>query len=210
LGVNVNITLLFSVDRYEQVVDAYVSGLEARAEVGEPLDGVNSVASFFLSRIDTKIDQRLPDGSPLRGQVALASARRAYRSYQEKFAGPRWERLARRGARTQRPLWASTGTKNPAYSDVVYVSRLIAADVVNTMPIQTLRAFADHGQVTGSLDDGHEVTGPLEQISATDIDLAAVTAELEREGVQAFCDSFSELLDCVRAKLHRVAAQGSL
>jgi transaldolase len=206
LGVNVNVTLLFSVDRYERVVDSYLSGLQARAEAGEPLDQVSSVASFFLSRIDSKVDAQLPDDSPLRGQVAIASARRAYRSYREKFSGPRWDSLARQGARTQRPLWASTGTKNPTYSDVVYVSELIAPDVVNTMPIQTLRAFADHGQLTGTLDERDEPRGALEQSAAMGIDLSAVTAELEREGVQTFCDSFAELLDCVRSKTGRVTA----
>lgn len=123
LGININITLLFSVERYEEVIDAYIRGLDARADAGEPVEQISSVASFFLSRIDTKVDQQLRDDSPLRGQVALASARVAYQRYVTKFAGPEWERLAQLGAKPQRPLWASTGTKNPDYSDVLYVAR---------------------------------------------------------------------------------------
>src|SRR2546421_6519742 len=121
-GVNVNITLLFSIERYEQVIDAYLRGLSARADAGQPLDTISSVASFFLSRIDTKVDEQLPDASPLRGRVAIANAHIAYQRYLTKFAGPAWEHLRAHGARTQRPLWASTGTKDPAYSDVLYVS----------------------------------------------------------------------------------------
>jgi transaldolase len=177
-GVNVNITLLFSVQRYEQVIDAYLSGLRARLEAGDPLGSITSVASFFLSRIDTKVDDQLPIDSPLRGQVALASARVAYQSYRTGFAGQEWERLERAGARRQRPLWASTGTKNSEYSDVLYVSELIGPDVVNTMPGQTLRAFADHGEVRRTLD---AAPGAAERTLAearnTGIDLATVTAE---------------------------------
>jgi transaldolase len=150
-GVNVNITLLFSIERYEQVIDAYLRGLTARAETGAPLDTISSVASFFLSRVDTKVDQRLPERSPLRGQVALASARVAYQRYLAKFAEPEWARLEDLGAKRQRPLWASTGTTNPDHSDVLYVSELIGPDVVNTMPEHTLRAFADHGDVKPTL-----------------------------------------------------------
>src|SRR6266566_1292417 len=146
-GVNVNITLLFSAGRYEQVIDAYLRGLSARADAGEPVDTITSVASFFLSRIDTKADALLAPGSPAHGQVAIASARVAYQRYRAKFAGAGWERLRGLGARRQRPLWASTGTKNPDYSDVRYVTELIGPDVVNTMPEQTMRAFADHGAV---------------------------------------------------------------
>src|SRR5512132_1319938 len=151
-GINVNVTLLFSIERYEQVIDAYLRGLSARADAGEPVDTITSVASFFLSRIDTKADVLLDPGSPARGQVALASARVAYQRYRAKFAGPGWERLRDRGARRQRPLWASTGTKNPAYSDVLYVAELIGPDVISTMPEQTLRAFADHGAVARTVD----------------------------------------------------------
>jgi transaldolase len=151
-GVNVNVTLLFSVERYEQVIDAYLRGLERRAGAGEPLGGISSVASFFVSRVDTKVDPQLDDDSPLRGQVAIANAHLAYGRYQDRFSGVRWERLERLGARRQRPLWASTGTKDPAYSDVLYVERLIAPGVINTMPEKTLHAFADHGDVARALD----------------------------------------------------------
>ena len=206
-GVNINITLLFSIERYEQVIDAYLRAMTARAQDGERLDTVSSVASFFLSRIDTKVDQRLPDGSPLRGQVALASARVAYQLYLAKFAGPQWERLEQLGATRQRPLWASTGTKNPEYSDVLYVSELIGPGVVNTMPEQTLRAFADHGEVRPTLTaDPGAAEQTLADVQAAGIDLASVTAELEREGVQLFCDSYRELLDRIESKLGAVAA----
>jgi transaldolase len=209
-GMNVNVTLLFSIERYEQVVDAHLRGLSARARAGEPLEQIASVASLFLSRIDTKVDAQLSDGSPLRGRVALASARVAYQRFLAKFAGPGWEELQRRSARRQRPLWASTGTKNPAYSDVLYVSELIGPDVVNTMPEQTLRAFADHGEITRTLDadpDGADRT--LADAAAAGIDLATVTAELEREGVQSFCDSYHQLLDCIERKLDTLARAGS-
>ena len=201
-GVNVNVTLLFSIERYEQVIDAYLRGLTARAEAGKTLDEICSVASFFLSRIDTKVDKQLPEDSPLRGQVALASARVAYQRYLAKFSGADWDRLERLGAKRQRPLWASTGTKNPDYSDVLYVAELIGPDVVNTMPEETLRAFADHGSVGRTLDaDPDAAERTLGDAAAAGIDLATVTAELEREGVKSFCDSYDELLACIEGKL---------
>jgi transaldolase len=201
-GVNINITLLFSIERYEQVIDAYVRGLSARAGAGEPVDKVSSVASFFLSRIDTKTDALLDAGAPARGQVALASARVAYQRYRAMFAGPAWERLRDLGARPQRPLWASTGTKNPDYSDVRYVAELIGPDVINTMPEHTLRAFADHGAVARTLDadpDGAERM--LAAAAAAGLDLSVITAELEREGVRSFCDSYDQLLGCIERKV---------
>jgi transaldolase len=151
-GVNVNVTLLFSVERYEQVIEAYLRGLERRAGAGEPLGGISSVASFFVSRVDAKADPQLDAGSPLRGKVAIANAHVAYGRYLARFSGERWEALEGHGARRQRPLWASTGVKNPAYSDVLYVERLIAPRVINTMPEKTLHAFADHGDVGHALD----------------------------------------------------------
>ena len=206
-GININITLLFSIDRYEQVIDAYIRGLDARAQAGEPIGDIASVASFFLSRIDAKVDPRLPEGSPLRGTVALASARVAYQRYLEKFAGERWERLEALGANRQRPLWASTGTKNPDYSDILYVSELIGPDVINTMPDATLRAFADHGTVSRSLDaDPEAAERTLAHAKTAGIDLAAITTELEREGVRAFCDSYHQLLTCITSKLGVVEA----
>jgi transaldolase len=144
-GHQLNVTLLFSVERYEQVIDAYIRGLAGRAQDGGRVDTISSVASFFLSRIDAKVDRWLPASSPLRGQAAIASARVAYQRYLTKFSGPEWEQLA--GGKRQRLLWASIGTKNPRYSDVRYVSELVGSDVVNTLPEPTLRAFADHGRV---------------------------------------------------------------
>jgi transaldolase len=182
-------------------------GLTDRAQSGESIDTISSVASFFLSRIDTKVDQQLPDGSPLRGQVALASARLAYQRYLAKFGTPEWERLHDLGAKRQRPLWASTGTKNPEYSDVLYVSELIGPDVVNTMPEQTLRAFGDHGEVEPTLAaDSGDPGRTLAEAEAAGIDLTTVTDELEREGVQSFCDSYRQLLDCIEAKLGSLVA----
>jgi transaldolase len=208
-AVNVNVTLLFSIERYEQVIDAYVRGLHARSQAGESLDSISSVASFFLSRIDTKVDGQLPEDSPLRGRVALASARVAYQRYLAKFAGPEWERLEGAGARRQRPLWASTGTKNPEYSDVLYVSELVGPGVVNTMPEQTLRAFADHGEVRRTLDaDPDAAERTLADARAAGITLSAVTAELEREGVRTFCDSYHQLLECIESKLGVVGSVG--
>lgn len=201
-GINVNITLLFSIERYEEVIDAYLRGLTARAAAGEPVTGIASVASFFLSRIDTKVDAQLADDSPLRGEVAIASARVAYQRYLAKFAGPEWERLQGLGARTQRPLWASTGTKDPDYSDVLYVAELVGPDVINTMPAQTLRAFADHGEVAPTLAaDPARATQTLADAAAAGVDLAAITAELEREGVQSFCNAYRQLVTCIESKL---------
>jgi transaldolase len=201
-GMNVNITLLFSIGRYEQVIDAYLRGLAARADEGEPIEHVHSVASFFLSRIDTKVDPQLPDDSALRGQVALASARVAYQRYLAKFSGPAWQRLEALGATRQRPLWASTGTKNPDYRDVLYVEELIGPDVINTMPDRTLHAFADHGKIARTIDsDPDAADRTLADAAVAGIDLEAITNELEREGVQSFCDSYHQLLDCIQSKL---------
>jgi transaldolase len=210
-GVNVNVTLLFSVERYEQVIDAYLAGLERRVSAGQPVDALASVASFFVSRVDAKADAVLPPGSDLRGQVAIANARRAYVRYCERFAESRWEALRKLGAHPQRPLWASTGTKDPAYSDVLYVEQLIGPDVVNTMPERTLRAFADHGRAARTLhanDPAAEAT--LRQAQEAGVDLAVITAELEREGVRAFCDSYRELLDSIATRLGRLSHVGGL
>ncbi|HSD77850.1 MAG TPA: transaldolase [Solirubrobacteraceae bacterium] len=200
-GVNVNVTLLFSVARYEQVIDAYLAGLERRLAAGQPLDAIASVASFFVSRVDGKADALLPPGSDLRGRVAVANAQRAYARYRRRFAGERWRPLRDAGARTQRPLWASTGTKDPAFSDVLYVERLIAPDVINTMPEVTLRAFADHGTIGPPLGaDAHDAEDTLSRAEAAGIDLAALTAELEREGVRSFRDAYRDLLACIETK----------
>lgn len=209
-GINVNITLLFSVERYGQVIDAYIRGLEARLQAGEPVHEVNSVASFFVSRIDTKVDARLPENSRLRGTVAVANARVAYQLYLGRFADERWSRLAGQGANRQRPLWASTGTKDPAFSDVLYVSELIGPDVVSTMPEQTLQAFADHGQIARTVDaDPAAAERTLADATDAGVDLAAVTAELEREGVESFCDSYRQLLACVASKVGQASVARS-
>jgi transaldolase len=201
-GVNVNVTLLFSLGRYEQVIEAHLRGLERRLEAGRPLGGIASVASFFVSRIDTKADPLLPADSPLRGRIAVANARRAYARHRELFAGERWARLRAAGAREQRPLWASTGTKDPELSDVHYVERLVAPGTINTMPEGTLLAFADHGQVGGPIDpDSDSPSQVLEKAAEGGIDLDRIAAELEREGLRSFSDSYERLLERLRLEL---------
>jgi transaldolase len=208
-GVNVNVTLLFSVARYEQVIDAYVAGLERRLTAGQPVDSIASVASFFVSRVDTKADALLPADSDLRGRVAVANAHRAYARYRQRFSDQRWRPLRDAGAHPQRPLWASTGTKDPAYSDVLYVEQLIAPDVVNTMPEATLRAFADHGDVGHPLDaDASQAEETLRRAEEAGIDLPALTAQLEREGVRSFCDSYHELLACIETGRQQSSVAG--
>jgi transaldolase len=205
-GVNVNVTLLFSVERYDEVIEAYLRGLERRVAAGEPVDGISSVASFFVSRIDTKADVILAPDSSLRGRVAIANAQRAYGLYLKRFAGERWSRLERHGAKPQRPLWASTGTKDPSYSDVLYVERLIAPGVINTMPEKTLRAFADHGNVEPILGfDPGAADAALSAAATEGVDLDTITRELEREGVQAFCDAYARLLSCIASKRDALA-----
>jgi transaldolase len=206
-GVNVNVTLLFSVERYEEVIEAYLRGLERRAAAGEPIDGISSVASFFVSRVDAKADVVLAPDSSLRGEVAIANAHVAYGRYLARFAGERWRALEARGARPQRPLWASTGTKDPSYPDVLYVEKLIAPGVINTMPEQTLRAFADHGDVEQALDaDPAAAQAILSSAAEEGVDLERITGELEREGVKAFCDSYNELVACIESKLGSLIA----
>jgi transaldolase len=203
-GVNVNVTLLFARSRYDEVIDAYLTGLERRASAGESLGSVASVASFFVSRVDTKADEQLAAHSPLRGQVAVANAKLAYELFRRQFSQPRWRDLAARGARVQRPLWASTGTKNPAYSDVLYVEELIGPDVINTMPEKTLRASADHGRVTRTVDmHVDEAADVVHQLAETGVDLDDITMTLEREGVESFCHSYQELLSCITEKIQR-------
>jgi transaldolase len=209
-GVNVNITLLFSVARYERVIDAYINGLERRAATGEPVDAIASAASFFVSRVDARADALLPAGSALRGRLAIANAHHAYSRYRQRFADGRWQRLAAVGARPQRPLWASTATKDPAYSDVLYVESLIAPGVITTMPQATLHAFADHGTVGRALDaDPHDAMAVLRGAQTAGIDLAAITADLERDGVRAFCDSYQRLLDRIAAKAQTAHPPGT-
>ena len=207
-GVNVNITLLFSVARYEEVALAYLDGLERRLAAGGRIDAVASVASFFVSRVDTAVDAQLPEGSPLRGKIAVANAKLAYRRFQEIFSGARWERLAAAGANVQRPLWASTGTKNHAYSDVLYVEELIGPDTVNTMPQTTLDAFRDHGRVRpGIVTEGvDEAAAMVAALPAVGVDLAAVTAKLEDDGITAFANDLAALLAVIAGKIDHVRA----
>lgn len=207
-GVNVNVTLLFSLRRYAEVVEAYLAGLQKRARRGEAVDGVRSVASFFVSRLDGAVDPRLGDEhAGLRGQAAIANARCAYRHFLDVFDGGRFDDLRALGAADQRLLWASTGTKNPDYSDVMYVEALIGDRTVNTLPPATFDAYRDHGQprarIRDGLDDAPEI---LRSLEAAGIDLAATTDTLERDGVQAFLDSYNNLLRSLDDKAGALAA----
>ena len=205
-GVNVNVTLLFGVERYEQAVEAYLAGLERRAEAGRPLEGIASVASFFVSRVDAKADAVLAGDSPVRGRVGIANAHRAYGRHLERLGGSRWQALERRGAKPQRPLWASTGTKDPGLSDVLYVEGLVAPGAVNTMPLATLRAFADHGEVGAALDaDVTAAERTLADAAAEGVEVEDIASRLEREGVRSFCDSYAELLACIEGKAAQTA-----
>jgi len=205
-GRSINVTLLFSVQRYGEVIEAYLDGLEALDAAGGDLSRVSSVASFFVSRVDTETDRRLetigtPEALGLRGRAAVANAKLAYALFRERFSGPRWEALAARGARLQRPLWASTSTKNPSYPDTLYVDELIGPDTVNTMPDSTLAAFLDHGTVARTIDtDLGEAATTLERLAEVGVDLDDVTRVLEDEGVASFEKSFTELLAALAAK----------
>ena len=197
-GINVNITLLFDVDVYERFADAYLRGLEGRQAAGARIDTVASVASFFVSRVDTKADASLPEGSRLRGRVAIANARLAYGLFQRIFSGPRWEALASAGARVQRPLWASTGTKDPAYSDVLYVEELVAPHTVNTMPEATLEAFLDHGKVRPAIQEGlTDAAAVISEARVAGLDLTDIGSDLLSEGLAAFEKDFGRLLEAV-------------
>jgi transaldolase len=209
-GVNVNVTLLFSIAQYEAIHQAYIRGLERRVEAGEPIDDVHSVASFFVSRVDTAVDAQLPEGSPLRGRAAVANAKMAYKRFLEITTSDRWTALAEKGATLQRTLWASTGTKNPAYSDVLYVDELIGPSCVNTMPEGTIAAFLDHGTVRRTVDDGvDEARRVLEQVEAAGVSMEAVTAKLEVDGVKAFSDSFDSLIGTLRSSMEEQRARGA-
>jgi transaldolase len=192
-GVAVNVTLIFSIKHWQGVCDAYLQGLEARAARGEPLN-VPSVASFFVSRVDTAVDDRLPAGAPLRGRIAIANARVAYQRWIAQNRSPRWHALEAKGARPQRLLWGSSGTKNKAYSDVLYVEELAGPDTINTMPDATLEAFMDHGRVRPALTRApEEAERFLRDLAATGIDLDAVCDELQRDGVRAFTESYDNM-----------------
>ena len=209
-GKSINVTLIFSLQRYAAVVEAYLRGLERLVAAGGDPGKVNSVASFFVSRVDTEADRRLEavGRTDLQGRLAIANAKLAYNHWTEAFAGERWEFLAAKGARSQRCLWASTSTKNPAYRDVMYVEELIGPETVNTMPLETIRAFQDHGEVRGDtlcegLDDARRV---LDELAEAGVDYDDVVDVLEAEGVQKFADSFAELMEGIEAKRAVVGA----
>jgi transaldolase len=219
-GRSINITLLFSLERYGEVIEAYIGGLEDLAATGvTDLSKVRSVASFFVSRVDTEVDRRLetlaaqaaPERAQeilsRRGTAAVAQAQRAYALFAERFSGPRWEALAAKGATVQRPLWASTSTKNPAYPDLAYVDTLIGPDTVNTMPDDTIAAFLDHGTLARTVDaDPGAATEALERIEAAGADMADVGRTLEDEGVASFTKSFDELLQRLSDKANALSA----
>ncbi len=222
-GINVNVTLIFSLARYAEVIDAYLSGLEQRLAKRLPIDRIASVASFFVSRVDTKVDKLLEaiireekssasEARSLLGKAAIANARLAYALFLEKFSQPRYLKLRKKGAALQRPLWASTSTKNPAYRDVVYVEELVGADTVNTMPPQTLDAFVDHGEVQVKLiSNVSEETQVIQQLENLGISMAQVTEELEIEGVKAFADAYTALLEAIeQRRLTEVKGLGNL
>jgi transaldolase len=203
-GKNINVTLIFGLDRYVEVTEAYIRGVERLVEAGGDPSQVNSVASFFVSRVDTETDKRLDaigGHDHLKGRLAIANAKLAYQRYKEIFSGSRWEPLAVKGAKRQRCLWASTSTKNPEYRDVMYVEQLIGSETVNTMPKETIEAFQDHGEVRLTLKEGLDEARQLfEELARAGIDYDDVTRVLEEEGVQKFADSFDDLLEGVRAK----------
>jgi transaldolase len=219
-GININITLLFAIERYEQVARAYIAALEKLAAEGKPLERVASVASFFVSRIDTLVDQQLEARlaqaktdaerekiSALFGKAAVANAKLAYQRFKEIFAGPRFRALAQKGARVQRMLWASTSTKNPKYRDVLYAEELIGPDTVDTMPASTLEAFHDHGKVRATIEEGlSESRQVMAQLAEVGIDMVAVTRQLEQQGVETFAKDYQKLLDTIAAKRAQVLA----
>lgn len=220
-GINVNVTLLFALDAHDRVIEAYLAGLEDRLAAGQPIAHVASVASFFVSRVDTEIDKRLnamaalADGTArdrllaLRGRAAIANARLAYRQFMNRFSGVRWERLANAGARVQRPLWASTSTKNPAYRDVIYVEQLIGPNTVNTLPPATMDAFREHGVVSRTIDaDFASAEADLAALRDAGIDVGQVTDQLLAEGVAAFQRSFDTLLAGLGRKTAALVAAG--
>ena len=207
-GININVTLIFSLTRYAEVMDAYISGLEDRLEAGQPVDHVASVASFFVSRVDTKVDKKLSENSALRGQAAIANARLAYADFLETFKGNRWEALEAQGANLQRPLWASTSTKNPDYPDTVYVDNLIGPNTVNTVPPKTLTAFRDHGVPQETIaNDMEKARALFGQLEAEGVSMEVVTQELEDEGVKAFADAFTALLETIEERRASAASQ---
>jgi len=209
LGVNVNITLLFSVERYKGVIEAYFRGLETRVKEGKPIAHIHSVASFFVSRVDTKVDKLLDakgDPKKVRGKAGIANACKAYQLFEESMATERWRRLAAEGGNLQRPLWASTSTKDPAFPDIYYIEALIAPYTVNTMPPETFQAYKDHGNPKDRVHEGITAAdATLKALAESGVDLAQVTRELEEEGIEKFTASYTKLLDGLEAKMEKVA-----
>jgi len=202
-GININVTLLFGLPRYEEVTEAYISGLEDHLAAGHSIGHISSVASFFLSRIDVLVDPLLDEkGAPeLKGEVAIASAKKAYEIYKRVFSGPRWEKLAAQRAQPQRLLWASTSSKNPAFKDTKYVEALIGPDTVDTVPLETIEAFRDHGIAEHTLEKGlAEATATLEKLKSIGIDIDKITQQLEDEGVDKFNKPFEKLLQAIEAQ----------
>ena len=209
-GININVTLIFSLERYAAVKEAFIKGLESRRAQQLPIDRIASVASFFISRVDVNIDQRLADrddGQELMGAIAIANAKLAYAQFQRVFDGARWQSLVAEGARVQRPLWASTSTKNPDYPDLLYVDTLIGPHTVNTVPPKTLEAIQDHGTIARTIDrDLDSAQRQMVALAALGIDIDEVTQELEVEGVQKFADSYDALLEAIEEQRKVLAA----
>jgi len=206
-GININVTLLFGLPRYEEVTEAYISGLEDHLAAGHSIAHIRSVASFFLSRIDVLVDPMLDEKGlgNLKGEVAIASAKKAYEIYKRVFSGPRWEKLAAQGAKPQRLLWASTSSKNPAFKDTKYVEALIGADTVDTVPLETIEAFRDHGIAADTLEQGlAEATSILKKLKAAGIDIDQITQQLEDEGIDKFNKPFEKLLKSIEDQKEKV------
>jgi transaldolase len=216
-GISVNVTLIFSVDRYSKVIDAYMAGLEKRVESGQDITEINSVASFFISRIDTLVDARLEDmlvtdveTDSMKGRAAIANANLAYKLFQDSISSGRWTALEEKGAHVQRPLWASTSTKDPKYSDVLYVESLIAKDTVNTMPPSTMQAFKDHGNATLGLEMGPEkASRHMEKLSSLGISMDEISAKLETDGVASFRESYEQLLSVIEERSIDLTTEGT-
>ncbi len=206
-GINVNITLLFGLPRYREVTDAYLSGLEDRVKAGKPIDKISSVASFFLSRIDVLVDPQLKEKKELQGEVAIASAKKAYEIYKEVFSSDRFKALEAKGAQPQRVLWASTSTKNPDYSDVKYVEALIGENTINTLPLETIEAFRDHGKAESRLEsDMDKANQVLKSLKENGIDIDQVTQQLEDEGIEKFNKAYDGLMEAVENQKKQTVA----
>jgi len=206
-GININVTLLFGLPRYEEVAEAYIAGLEDHLAAGHKIGHISSVASFFLSRIDVLVDPMLDEKGlgDLKGEVAIASAKKAYEIYKKVFSGPRWEKLAAQGAQPQRLLWASTSSKNPAFKDTKYVEALIGADTVDTVPLETIEAFRDHGIAANVLEDGlDKATETLDRLKKAGIDIDKITQQLEDEGIDKFNKPFEKLLKSIEDQKSKV------